>query len=253
MGQPAWVVLAALLFAAGFWLVVRWSGRRLQTGALSPRERVSLLVGTLGLAVFLLLWVALAAQWGLAVPDAIVARWGRSLASPQVVAAMEVVRVVGSIVVLGPLVVVAVLWLAWRRRPGVLVLVLVAAAEELAVNGLKALIGRPRPLDPLSIATGASFPSGHATAAAILGFLAVWATAANPGSLRRGLRRTVLALAVAWVFLVDASRIILGVHYLSDVVAGTGLGLAIAGGVCAAPGLRRSLRRDPERSGQRRP
>jgi len=64
-----------------------------------------------------------------------------------------------------------------------------------------------------------SFPSGHATRAAMLAVL-FW-----------GLRLSPLAILVTvWVFLVSFARVILGVHYLSDVIAGWVLGILL--GLC---------------------
>lgn len=64
-----------------------------------------------------------------------------------------------------------------------------------------------------------SFPSGHATRAAMLAVI-VW-----------GLHLTPLAVILTiWVFLVSFARVILGVHYLSDVAAGWILGILL--GLC---------------------
>jgi len=63
-----------------------------------------------------------------------------------------------------------------------------------------------------------SFPSGHAARAAMLALLG-WAVLPPP-----------LAAALSlWGLLVALSRVLMGVHYLSDVVAGVALGLLIAG------------------------
>lgn len=84
---------------------------------------------------------------------------------------------------------------------------------------LKALMQRPRPdvAARLAEVAGFSFPSGHAaTAMAAFGLLAwfIWRTA------RRGEGRVVAAACVVLAILVGASRVYLGVHYLSDVLAG---------------------------------
>ena len=117
-------------------------------------------------------------------------------------------------------------WGWWRfRTPQVAVfMVTVAAGQALISTGLKALVGRERPdLVHLAPWSGSSFPSGHATAAA-----AVFAASALVLSHRR--RRVPRALIGAGaglvIGIVAASRALLGVHWLTDVVAGIAVGLA---------------------------
>lgn len=109
---------------------------------------------------------------------------------------------------------------AWRHAGLTLLAgVLVTAG---IVGLLKALFRRQRPrgewgslyrkTDPHS------FPSGHAARAAMLALLG-WAVL-PPGW---------AAALSAWGALVAASRVLMGVHYLSDVVAGVALGLGIGG------------------------
>lgn len=120
----------------------------------------------------------------------------------------------------------------WRSGHGRLALfVVVARLGAIALSqGLKLFVDRARPVfdEPVAGALGASFPSGHA-----LGSAAFWTTAAlvaMPGVRRP---RLLLAAAVAVAVLVAATRVLLGVHYLSDVLAGLLLGLAWAA-VCTA-------------------
>ncbi|MEX3016054.1 phosphatase PAP2 family protein [Gymnodinialimonas hymeniacidonis] len=100
----------------------------------------------------------------------------------------------------------------------------------IAVQALKYGFGRPRPayLDGISPMTFApfsfqsgwkAFPSGHATT---MGALAVLACRIWPG-----------AWAYAWglAVLVAVSRVLVGVHYVSDVAAGLALGAVLAGWV----------------------
>lgn len=86
--------------------------------------------------------------------------------------------------------------------------------------GIKAMITRPRPMavPALVVETGYSFPSGHSMAgAAFYGFLIylLWRQQVSPRARRWG--TGLLAVIIA---LVGISRVYLGVHYLSDVVAG---------------------------------
>ncbi len=88
---------------------------------------------------------------------------------------------------------------------------------------VKALVDRPRPVPEfaVAIAPGASFPSGHAmTSLVTYGVLLLLFLPAVPGHWRR----TVIAVAAMIVVVVGITRVGLGVHYPSDVLAGWLLG-----------------------------
>ena len=91
---------------------------------------------------------------------------------------------------------------------------------------LKAWFDRPRPNvgSAISLPSSASFPSGHATAAvASLGAAAILVAERLPS---RRARVWVWAFAVVAGLVIGLSRIVLDVHYLTDVLAGWCLGLA---------------------------
>lgn len=126
-------------------------------------------------------------------------------------------------------VVAAGLAAAWRgRRWTAAAAIAVMLLAGLGLEQLKVLIGRPRAqwADPIFVADGLSFPSGHAFNAALGGMLVLalfWD--------RIALRRRGLAL-IGYLILVVATcldRLLIGVHYLSDVVAGAALGAAVGG------------------------
>ena len=112
----------------------------------------------------------------------------------------------------------ALLFVRLRREAVLLAATLLTGwAVETA---LKLWVGRPRPqlVPHLTEAGGMSFPSGHSFNSA-LGFIAValaFATLSN----RHSVRWTVIGSAMAVSLLVAWSRVLLGVHYPSDVIAG---------------------------------
>ena len=85
---------------------------------------------------------------------------------------------------------------------------------------IKVLVGRPRPtiVSHLAEAGGSSFPSGHSFNSAVVYMGIALALAAL--SARRGVRWSLIAGAAALTALIAISRVWLGVHYPSDVLAG---------------------------------
>jgi undecaprenyl-diphosphatase len=125
-------------------------------------------------------------------------------------------------VVLGTL--VAVLLIRRRVRLAAYVAVTTIGGAALSPT-LKVLVGRLRPVvpEPVAGAGGYSFPSGHTTTVTIMvGVSLLVLLPAVPA----GWRRAVILTAICGAVLVGLTRVALGVHFLSDVVAGWLLGSA---------------------------
>lgn len=169
----------------------------------------------------------------LAVDDAVTGAADRlSVDHPSVAATAGVLTRLGDPLLMTSAALLAALVLLRRgdRRLALLVLVVRAVSAVLS-NGGKALVDRPRPAfaEPVAMAQGASFPSGHA-----LGSAAVWSVLAVVLLLHVPAGRTLwLTLGVGVPVLVAATRVLIGVHYLSDVVAG----LLLGSGTTAVAGL----------------
>ena len=135
----------------------------------------------------------------------------------------------GSIVVLVIFTLVAVgyLFLARLRSSAWLLLVAVFGGIAL-VDVLKAVFARPRPDFEFHAARvfTASFPSGHASLSAIA-YLTMGALLARAQSSTM-IGRYFIVLAALLTVLIGVSRIYLGVHYPTDVLAGWCIGLAWA-------------------------
>lgn len=119
------------------------------------------------------------------------------------------------------LVCAASLWLLVRGAPSrALLLSLCVIAERSLVEGLKDLIGRPRPHVQVDwLPHSLAFPSGHA-ANSMTAFLATALITAPPH-----LRRTAAIAGMAASVLVGLTRIYLGVHWPTDVIGGWAFGL----------------------------
>jgi undecaprenyl-diphosphatase len=121
-----------------------------------------------------------------------------------------------------------------RYRPALLVLVAVLGGTALSW-GLKRLLDRPRPdlVPHLVEAISPSFPSGHAMLSTVV-YLTLGLLLARFEFARAATRQYVVACAVLLVLMIGASRVYLGVHWPSDVLAGWCLGAAWAIGCLLA-------------------
>jgi len=146
--------------------------------------------------------------------------------APGTVRFLKVLTFLGSPVWFYLTVIPAALFVWRRHHPRLAVFLAVTVAGGGLLNSaVKALVARPRPtlVDPVALADGRSFPSGHAMSstvvygALLLVFLPVVA---------RRLRPMAVAAAVLLVGGIGFTRLALGVHYISDVLGGFVLGLA---------------------------
>jgi undecaprenyl-diphosphatase len=183
-------LIVGLLTAAGALMLFSWLGREILTGVT----------------------LALDDQIRMAV---------HGFASPRLTAVMRGLSLYGGpsgLTPIGLALAVAFLIKGWHRG-AVLVVVTMAGAGLLDVL-LKQSFGRVRPAAffDYPLPTSHSFPSGHAFfAASFFGALAVLVA----GRLRsRALQAGVWILALLLILLIGLSRIYLGVHYPSDVIAG---------------------------------
>jgi membrane-associated phospholipid phosphatase len=118
---------------------------------------------------------------------------------------------------------IAVALLVRRRWGAMLAFGLGEALAVLVSTLLKGLVGRPRPPDGIVSPVGSSFPSGHATYAAVTCVaLVLLFSAPGPSRVLWWALAAVGTLGMAW------SRTYLQVHWLSDVVAGSLLGIGVA-------------------------
>jgi undecaprenyl-diphosphatase len=199
--------------------------RRFAPIASAPLTRLRIALAAvvvLAAAAFAGLVVAYERRWALVRLDADIAGWLDDHRTHPLVVLFHVVTFAGDNLVLWTVVVVAAVLLARARRIGDAALLLVSAAGLDIVNRvLKADVHRPRPGTGFLHLNTFSFPSGHAA-----GSSAVYAVIGV--MLARRLDRRLAVAYAALVAVVCFSRLYLGVHYLSDVLAGLALGLGWA-------------------------
>lgn len=125
----------------------------------------------------------------------------------------------GDVRVVVPVAVVGFLWLAAQRAwHAALYWAGAIALGSLFNSSIKAMLSRSRPLDGLYEGVSAlSFPSGHATVNAVIyGFLCILVTR----EIRPAFRLPLIAAGITFVLLIALSRLYLGAHWFSDVIAG---------------------------------
>ncbi|MDE2486325.1 MAG: phosphatase PAP2 family protein [Alphaproteobacteria bacterium] len=139
------------------------------------------------------------------------------------------VTALGGFTVITLVVVVGVLML-WLHRRRIQAAVFLAAVliGQAAAEGTKHLVGRNRPdlVPHLDQVYSSSFPSGHSAMSPIVYFTLAGILAA--GETNRASKSLLLGLAAVLVLSIGASRVYLGVHWPTDVLAGWAMGTAVA-------------------------
>ena len=157
--------------------------------------------------------------------DTAVLLWIREHVPAALTPWFEAITFSASSTVLTPLTIGATAGLlAMRRRGGALLVAGSVMGAALIVYGMKVIIGRDRPaLWEVQWYWGSSFPSGHTLV------MAAFATSAAlvAGRLWPAVRVPALTLALLWTLLVGVSRLVLGVHWPTDVMVAACLGMAM--------------------------
>jgi undecaprenyl-diphosphatase len=156
--------------------------------------------------------------------DWAVLEWFVGHRSPPLNVFAMVITYLGSAWVLVPVVAAAALFAEANRDRSLAIFVIVSGSgAALMVQAIKLIVERARPsVGHLTVVQSPDFPSGHAANSTAVYLALVWVAALSGrprAPLLAGWAAVVVIAVVCW------SRLYLGVHYLSDVVAGCALGL----------------------------
>ncbi|WP_035761014.1 phosphatase PAP2 family protein, partial [Paenarthrobacter nicotinovorans] len=185
-----------------------------------------------GDAVFWLMFAAVLSETGLATMDGTVHSFMVDSRNPMLTAVLTALSIVtspGWVAGIGAA--VALAWMVWKRefwRPAVLM-----GAMFLAVilsTLVKQDVGRSRPSSSdflLGPDDALSFPSGHTLGAGIFALVLTYLLVSRSGS--RATAVLAFAGATLLTLMVAYSRLYLGYHWLTDVVASLGLALGVTG------------------------
>jgi membrane-associated phospholipid phosphatase len=210
-------------YIPGVWTIVRrrftirqWHGLELT---------VAVLVGSVSLLLFLMITESWTDQETLYAFDQQIYEWLVGSMNGQLIAFMRFITHFGDGLTATIISIALGVFLLFRRRNWLAVALTLSIGVGSAILwGLKSVFARDRPGNQLADALGQSFPSGHSfTAMALYGFVIylVWRVTGND-VVRIG--STILLTLL--IFLIGLSRVILRVHWVSDVAGGLTLGLA---------------------------
>ena len=215
---------------------------------------VLLVTAAVGAGIALLLtWIAeevydsVKAADGLSSLDEPVLELAVSLQTPHNVAIAQFITNLGGVIGLTMItvVIVVVMTVRWRSRTPLLLLSIGTAGSLLMTAVGKDLVGRARP--PVTSAippseTSPAFPSGHALNNTVVACLVAYLLLLHLTSLLW--RIVAIALAVLWFVTIGLTRVFLGYHWLTDVIAGWLLGLAWTAMVITCHRLYLTVRRE---------
>jgi len=155
--------------------------------------------------------------------DVLVLQFIHANVPPALSEIFEAATISGSARVLLPLLIILVAaLLRAKRRLEALLLTASVVSSAIVVYALKALVGRARPrLWDTEWYWGSSFPSGHTLVVAAL----ATATVISANRIWPGSRKFAMLIAIVWVFAVGISRLVLGVHWPTDVLAAVCIGM----------------------------
>ncbi|WP_052313691.1 phosphatase PAP2 family protein [Nocardia thailandica] len=196
-------------------------------GVPAPRVGVAAAVIGAALAGVAVLTVCVATAGGPTGVDQGVLDWMVGHRGGAMTSAVRVFTDLGGAVAMTALAVGTVLWFAWRREwPTAALVAVTALGAAILVPACKHLAGRTRPPEQtrLVVENSLSYPSGHALGTTVV--TGIVATVLISRIARPSLRAAAAACAVAFVLGIGLSRLYLGVHWATDVLAGVLIGVA---------------------------
>lgn len=151
--------------------------------------------------------------------------WTNSIITPWLTEVMKFITMLGNISALIVVISLTIFLLLAGRRYGEAVFFAVAAVTTPILNvGLKSWLQRERPdFNRLIEVTGFSFPSGHAMGSCVIYGMIGWLLSRLVRS--RPAKLAIWTITFGVILMIGYSRIYLGVHYPSDIVAGLAAGV----------------------------
>jgi undecaprenyl-diphosphatase len=158
--------------------------------------------------------------------DIQVLNWATSIATPFLTSSMKIITSLADTLIFFCLcLAVSGVLIFYKRFKDLFWFCGTLGIGYLILQGIKAIVERPRPIDSIITVNGWSFPSGHATMSTIFFLSVVYLFLLK---LKKGyLKNLLITLGIILPLLIGFSRLYLKVHNLSDVLGGFTLGLFI--------------------------
>jgi membrane-associated phospholipid phosphatase len=156
--------------------------------------------------------------------DQVIIQYVSNIRTDTITEVMKFITFLGGKTILTLLLIGSLIWLIVKRKNywGAIFYIIAVAGGGLLNLGLKHWFGRIRPENSVIVEQGFSYPSGHAMGSLIYyGFLGYLLVRSQRG---KSIKVSLSMAFIALILLIGFSRIYLGVHYPSDVLAGFSAG-----------------------------
>ncbi|MCU7966913.1 MAG: phosphatase PAP2 family protein [gamma proteobacterium symbiont of Bathyaustriella thionipta] len=156
--------------------------------------------------------------------DSFIVHWVSTFQTEQIIQIFIWITEFGNALIVVPFLVLACIILCILNRPLLVIPLLISTIGSTALTYMgKTLIHRPRPIEAILVEQSYSFPSGHATfAIGFYGFI-IYLLMRHSNSFNKQL--SLMLAGTGFILSLGFSRIILNVHYFSDVLVGYLIGM----------------------------
>ena len=141
----------------------------------------------------------------------------------------KIISNIGSVYTMAILGIIVAIYFAYNKKWRSSAIIFLTTTLTGAISGLmKTYFMSPRPINSIIVLSDPSFPSSHASMSAGILFAIIYLFAPRIHSWIR--RESMIVISVLGIIAIGTSRLILNVHWFSDIIAGWSLGIFIATG-----------------------
>ncbi|OEH92400.1 phosphatase PAP2 family protein [Bacillus solimangrovi] len=193
------------------------------------KYRIAMITVIVALVLFVSLYWEIRATGGPTLLDSVIQNWAAEINEPIIIGFLTFITHFGSKIVLVPLIAIAGIWfwLVKKDKVAAILIVIAYIGGIVLKDVLKVVIARERPsINEAIDGTGYSFPSGHAMIGLLIYALLTYFVIQNM-ELSNRKKLILMSFSIVFIFLIGLSRIVLYVHYPTDVIAGYAAGIIL--------------------------